>query len=69
MYATTSFSVYVTALGVTDTLQTGDLRDSASAVVAQVPGLFTATPPSAAQVTGVQSVYLADYPAGPDGGL
>lgn len=66
MYATTSFSIFVTATGVTDTLQVGDQRDSADAVVVQAPSLFTATPPTAAQVGGTESGYLAVNPGGPN---
>ena len=66
VFALSDFSIYVTATGLTDTLQTGDQRDSADAVVVQAPQLFTAVAPSAATVTGVEEGYLAQDPGGPD---
>ena len=66
VFALSDFSIYVTATGLTDTLQAGDQRDSGDAVYLQAPQLFTATPPTSATVTGVQEGYLQQDPGGPD---
>lgn len=66
VYAVDSFSIFVSALGHDDVLQVGDRRDSADAVVLQAPQLFSAVPPTAATVTGVQEGYLTQDPFGPD---
>jgi hypothetical protein len=64
MYATTSFSVFVTALGHDDHLLQGCMRDSASAVVTQVPSLFSATPPARGSIPNPLFDYLQVNPAG-----
>ena len=68
VWATSTFSVHVTAAGSDQTLQVGDQRDSADPVVVQLAGsgLFTASPPTPATVTGVQFDYLSQFPGGPD---
>lgn len=66
VYATQAFSVFVTALGRDDILQTGDQRDSADAVALQVPQFFTSVPPTVATIGGVQLGYRAVYPGGAD---
>jgi hypothetical protein len=66
VYALSDFSIFVTSTGLTDSLQVGDQRDSADAVVVQAPQLFSAAAPTAATVTGVEEGYLQQDPFGPD---
>lgn len=65
MYATQTFVTVVN--GSSHLVMEGSQRDSLSTVVTNVPGLFTATPPSTGKghVDGKLAQYLAAYPAGP----
>ena len=65
-YALANAVVHVTATGTDDWLWQGALRGSASAIVTQAPGLFTAVQLTAGtQIHPRLLGYLAQYPAGP----
>lgn len=65
-YATVPIHYHNGSSGKDEHVPLGSLRDSASAVVTALPGLFSSTPLTAgSQVTGVLAQYLLVYPGGP----